>query len=185
MVRKIIFAVSVILFLDITTFQLLQINATFFIYGIVEILCYGLFILVIFLLLFDAVVNKPNTGIKRYSLPLFSVSLFAVTFLTGYLIKSDGGKSTLLSANVNHDLTFIHLDLYNNNSFKLLNSGPFWGQFYRGNYRLENDTLTLDNAELVYLYPSLKLVRKRENKKEIFEPCDSNYWGNTLYINED
>jgi hypothetical protein len=90
------------------------------------------------------------------------------------LVDTDGGKRRIITCGFNHDLNFVHVQLFKDNRFKLLNSGPFGGIFYRGTYSLKNDTLKFDNDRLRYLYPSLTFALKQNvGKQKYFDPIDT------------
>ena len=74
-----------------------------------------------------------------------------------YLVNTDGGKKIIPQTNSGGDLTFVKLDLRDDGSFKLINSGPFGGKFYRGYYTLQNDTLRIDNGTKIFT-PLLRLL---------------------------
>jgi len=113
-------------------------------------------------------------------------ALTAFFFLLSYLVDTDGGKKRVIVGGVDHDLNFIHFQLFDDNTFKLLNSGPFGGNFYRGTYSLEKDTLRLNNDSLKYLYPTLTLVFKEtEDKRKYFESVDTLKFKYKLFISAD
>jgi hypothetical protein len=130
----------------------------------------------------------------RRALPFFQKSkplILALTitgffYLFSYLVDTDGGKKRVITGGLNHDLNFIHFQLFNDNHFKLLNSGPFGGNYYRGTYIFRNDTLILQNDKLTNLYPSLTLVLKQNGGKEkYFDPIDSEKSMFRLFIYKD
>jgi len=83
----------------------------------------------------------------------------------------------------NHDPSFMHFQLFSDQTFKFLNSGPFGGYYYRGTYTIENDTLRLNNDKLKYLYPTLTLIYKQaEDKEKYFESVDTLKFKERLYI---
>ena len=89
-------------------------------------------------------------------------------------MDTDGGKKRVITGGFDHDLNFVYFQLFDDNKFKLLNSGPFRGIFYRGTYTFSNDTLKINNDSLKNLYPSLTLVLKQKNnKRKYFDPIDT------------
>jgi len=91
--------------------------------------------------------------------------------LITYLVDTEGGKKNIMQCNAGGDLTFVQLDLRNDGTFKLLNSGPFGGRYYRGKYTFQNDTLRIDNGDK-NLYPTLTFILKKDTikKKKYFDP---------------
>ena len=105
---------------------------------------------------------------------MLGIILTGFAYLLSYLVDTDGGKRRLMTGGFNHDINFVHFQLFDDGRFKLLNSGPFGGNFYRGNYTLYKDTLRIDHEGLRNLYPSLTFILKEKtgNKKH-FDPVDS------------
>jgi hypothetical protein len=98
------------------------------------------------------------------------------------LVDTDGGKKNILQASSSGDLTFIKLDLRDDGSFKLSNSGPFGGKFYRGHYTLQNDTLRIDNGDK-NLYPGCAFVIRFDTvkQKRYFAPIPSDTTKECIY----
>ncbi len=117
---------------------------------------------------------------------MFGVILTAFFFLLSYLVDTDGGKKRVIIGGANHDPSFIHFQLFGDSTFKFLNSGPFGGNYYRGTYSLNNDTLRLNNDSLKYLYPTLTLVFKEtDDKEKYFESVDTLKFKDKLFISTD
>lgn len=107
-------------------------------------------------------------------------------FLLSYLVDTDGGKKRVITGGFDHDLNFVYFQLFDDNKFKLLNSGPFGGRFYRGKYTFRNDTLKIDNDKLKNLYPSLTFILKqKDDKRKYFDPIDTIKSMYQLYIYKD
>jgi hypothetical protein len=77
---------------------------------------------------------------------------------TSYLVRTDGGKKLWIKATASEPSGHVVLDLYSDNTFKLLHSGQISGTYYRGGYSFSDDTLQVDNERLRYLYPTLTFV---------------------------
>lgn len=184
MARVIIFIVA---FVGILVLTVLQRNGPIFLYDLLQLALYFLFIGTLIYSLYKTITDKTNKPWLQKFKPLLSgVCMIPLLFLISYLDNTDGGKGKLITGGVDNDLSFIHFDLYNDNTFKLLNSGPFDGQYYRGKYILKNDTLRIYNDSLRYLFPTLTFILKKSaDKKIFFEPTDTNKYKMDLYIQND
>ncbi len=117
---------------------------------------------------------------------MFGMLLTGFFILLSYLVDTDGGKQRVITGGSNHDPSFIHFQLFSDNTFKFLNSGPFGGNYYRGTYSLDNDTLRLKNDSLKYLYPTLTLaIKETDDKQKYFESVDTLKFKDKLFINID
>ena len=106
--------------------------------------------------------------------------------MLSHLVDTDGGKKRVITGGFDHDLNFVYFQLFDDNKFKLLSSGPFGGTFYRGTYALRNDTLKINNDSLKNLYPSLTFVLKqKDDKRKYFDPVDTLKPMYQLYIYKD
>ena len=177
----------IVAFAGILILTVLQRNGPNLFYELIQLVLYFLFIVSLIYSLYNAITDKTN-GSKLQKFKTVLLGLFVIPFflLIIYLDDTDGGKGKLISGGVNNDLSLIHFDLYNDNTFKLLNSGPFGGQYYRGKYTLKKDTLKLDNDSLMYLFPTLTFTLKERKDKRIFlEPTDTGKYKMILYIQND
>ena len=182
--ETIIFLVSAV---GIVLFTLLQLNQVFFFYGLGQILLYFIFFCTGIYALFRLIKDKRQVPFIQKAKPLLlGLLLTAFFFLLSFLADSDGGKKRVMVGGVNHDIHFIHFQLFGDNTFKLLNSGPFGGNYYRGTYSLDKDTLRLNNDSLKYLYPTLTLVLKETaDKRKYFESVDTLKFKDQLFISAD
>ncbi|MGB4772683.1 MAG: hypothetical protein WBP58_14545 [Chitinophagaceae bacterium] len=167
--------IFILLAFGISVLTLLQLNETLFIFGIGQLLLYFLYgctlIYGLFRLLKD---RRPVSFIEKSKPLILALTFIGFFFLLSYLVDTDGGKKRVVTGGFDHDLNFVYFQLFDDNRFKLLNSGPFGGKFYRGNYTLRNDTLTMDNDSLKNMYPSLTFTLKHEDdKQKYFDPIDS------------
>jgi hypothetical protein len=179
--------IFIVLTVGIIILTLLQLDQTFFIYGIGQLLFYFLFGSTLIYGLFRLVKDRRPVSFIDKSKPLILASIIiGFFFLLSYLVDTDGGKKRVITGGFDHDLNFIYFQLFNDNKFKLLNSGPFGGTFYRGTYTFSNDTLKINNDSLTNLYPSLTFVLKqKENKQKYFDPIDTLKSMYQLYIYKD
>ena len=176
----------IVVTIGIIILTLLQLNQVDFIYGLGQIILYFIFLCTFIYAIYRLINDKRQTAIFEKSKSLFlGLILTGFFFLLSYLVDTDGGKKKLIVGGVDHDINFIHFQLFTDNSFKFLNSGPFGGQIYRGKYTLIDDTLYLDNDSLHYLYPTLRLVKKTDNNKTYFEPVDSLRLKDRLFVYDD
>ena len=184
MARVVIFIVA---FAGILILTILQREGSNLFYELVQLVLYFLFIVSLIYSLYKAITDKTNeTKLQKFKLVLLGLCIVPFFFLISYLDDTDGGKGKLISGGVNNDLSFIHFDLFNDYTFKLLNSGPFGGQYYRGKYTLKNDTLKIDNDSLRYLFPTLTFkLKERKDKRIFFEPTDTSKYKMDLYIQND
>jgi hypothetical protein len=105
--------------------------------------------------IYKVVKDKRPLPFLKKATPLWVAIVLAFSFpLTYWLVQTDGGKKVVIHAGCYSDLTFLSLDLRTDNTFKLLNSGPFGGKYFRGKYLLEKDTLRIYNDSLKHLYPT-------------------------------
>jgi len=167
--------IFILLTVGISVLTLLQINETSFIFGIGQLLLYFLFgcnlIYGLFRLLKD---SRPISFFEKSKPLILALTFIGFFFLLSYLVDTDGGKKRVVTGGFNHDLNFVYFQLFDDNKFKLLNSGPFGGKFYRGKYTLRNDTLIIDNDSLKNMYPSLTFTLKQEDdKRKYFDPIDT------------
>jgi len=168
-----------ILFLAFTVgiiiLTLLQLDQTFFIYGIGQLLLYLFFGCTIIYGIFRLVKDRRPISLVDKSKPLiFAFTIIGFFYLLSYMVDTDGGKKRVITGGFNHDLNFIYFQLFDDNKFKLLNSGPFGGTFYRGTYTFQNDTLKIQNDSLRNLYPSLTFtLKQKSDKRKYFDPIDT------------
>jgi hypothetical protein len=92
--------------------------------------------------------------------------MIPILVLTSTYLKNDGFKSVVLKASYEGKHNEINLTLYKDSTFQLLNSGPFGGNYVRGNYRFRHDTLYIDKQELSKIFPTGQLVLKVNDQKE-------------------
>ena len=114
------------------------------------------------------------------------MTIIGFFFSLSHLVDTDGGKKRVITGGFDHDLNFVYFQLFDDNKFKLLSSGPFGRTFYRGTYALHNDTLKINNDSLKNLYPSLTFVLKqKDDKRKYFAPIDTLKSMYQLYIYKD
>lgn len=175
--------IFIVVTLGIVTLTLLQLRQLDFVYGMGQILLYFVFAFTGLYALHRFFKDRNKLSIKERAQPLLvGLILTGSFFLISFLADTDGGKKTLISGGINHDIHFISFNLFADNSFKLLNSGPFGGPIYRGQYSLHNDTLKLNNDNLRNLYPSLTLVLRHDSNRRYFEPIDKSNTHYRLYV---
>lgn len=180
-----------IIFLTLTvgivTLNLLELNQLDYIIGLGRIFLYFVFFCTLLYSAYRLIKDsQPISFIQKAKPLIFGIILTAFFFLMSYLVDTDGGKKRLITGGANHDPSFIHFQLFSDNTFKILNSGPFGGSYYRGTYSLDNDTLRLKNDSLKYLYPTLTLVVKETgDKQKYFESVDTLKFKDKLFIKTD
>ncbi len=175
MIKRTETIIFIILSFGIFFLTYLQHNSIFFIYAIAQWILYFIFGLTMLFAIFKLFKDKSKeTLFRKSSSALLGLFLLLFFFVLEYLEETDGGKKVILSAVHTGDLNFIHLDLRSDKTFKLINSGPMGGTVYRGNYKLRNDTLQIDNLDLKYIYPSLRfIVRETTEKRKYFDPIET------------
>lgn len=176
-----------VLMVGIIILTLLQLEQTFFLYGLGQVLLYFLFGCTLIYGVFRLIRDRRPIPFFDKSKPLIlALTIIGFFFLLSHLVDTDGGKKRLVIGGYNHDLNFVYFQLFDDNKFKFLNSGPFGGSFYRGTYTLRNDTLIIKNDSLRSLYPSLTFVLKQKDDKRIyFDPVDTLKSMYQLYIYKD
>ena len=164
-----------VLTVGIIILTLLQLDETFFIYGIGQLFLYFLFGCTLIYAIFRLIKDRRPLSFIVKSKPLFlALTIIGFFFLLSYLVDTDGGKKEVITGGFNHDLNFVYFQLFYDKKFKLLNSGPFGGRFYREPYSLQNDTLKIDNDSLRYLYPSLTFSeKKKDDNRKYFVTIDT------------
>jgi len=179
--------IFLVLTVGIIILNLLELNHLDFIIGLGRLFLYFVFFCTLLYSAYRLIKNKRQIPLIQKAKPLiFGITLTGCLFLFSYLIDTDGGKKRIITGSANHDPSFIHFQLFGYNTFKFINSGPFGGNYYRGTYSLNNDTLRLNNDSLRYLYPTLTLVlRLADNKEKYFESVDTLKLKDRLYINTD
>lgn len=179
--------IFLIVTIGIILLSILQRNEVDFFYGLVQIVLYFTFACNLIYTLVKLLKDKRQISFfKKVKSLSFGLALIGFFFFLSFLIDTDGGKKKLMVGGSNHDIFFIHFQLFSDNTFKLLNSGPFGGKYFRGTYSLQNDTLILNNDSLKYLYPNLTLALKESPEKEIyFESVDTNKFKDKLFIQTD
>ena len=176
-----------ILTTGIVTLNLLELNQLDFLLGLSRIFLYFLFLCALLYCLYRLIKDRREVSIFEKIKPLLlGIALASFFYFLSFLVDTDGGKKRILTAAVDNDINFIHFQLFGDNIFKLLNSGPFGGPIYRGSYTLIKDTLRFNNDSLRNLYPTLTLALKENaNKRKYFEPVDTSKFKYVLYIQKD
>ena len=179
--------ILIVLAVGVVILTLLQLDQTFFLYGIGQLLLYFLFACTLTYGVIRLVKDRrPISFFDKTKPLLLALAIIGFFFLLSHLVATDGGKKRVITAGFHHDLNFVYFQLFDDNKFKLLNSGPFGGTFFRGTYKLYNDTLKINNASLKNLYPSLTFVQKQSgNKRKYFDPIDTLKSMYRLYIYKD
>lgn len=179
--------IFLVLTVGIIILNLLELNQLDFIIGLGRLFLYFVFFCTLLYSTYRLIKDRREMPFIQKARPLiFGIILTGFLFLLSYLVDTDGGKKRIITGSANHDASFIHFQLFGDNTFKFLNSGPFGGSYYRGTYSLNNDTLRLNNDSLRYLYPNLTLViRLADNHEKYFESVDTLKFKDRLYINTD
>ena len=179
--------IFLVLTVGLIILTLLQLDQTNFIYGIGQLFLYFLFGCTIIYGLFRLIKDsRPISFIDKFKPLILASTIIGLFFFLSYLVDTDGGKKRVITGGFDHDLNFVYFQLFHDNKFKLLNSGPFGGSFYRGTYTLQNDTLQIDNDSLRYIYPSLTFtLKQKEDNRKYFEPIDTLKSMYQLYIYKD
>jgi hypothetical protein len=178
--------IFLVMTLGIVVLTFLQLEQVDFIYGLGQIACYFVFMCTGLYAFYKLFKDKRQVSFLEKVKPLIlGITLTGFFFLFSFLVETDGGKKRIIIGGVDHELSFIHFQLFADNTFKFLNSGPFGGYIYRGAYSLNHDTLVLKHDSLRYLYPSLTLVLKNDTSRKYFEPIDSVRITDRLFIQED
>jgi hypothetical protein len=123
----------------------------------------------------------------RYAPFLLGILLIPVLFVVSDYVRNGGFKSVVLKASYEGRNNGINLTLYKDNTFQLLNSGPFGGKYVRGTYKFVQDTLYMEKDTLSRIIPTNTFVLRVNNKNEkYFDPVikDSNA-RLSLYVGKD
>lgn len=149
----------------------LQMNSTYFVYGLGTDILPLLFLMVIVYSAIRIIRDKSEASLFKKLQPLLFGLLLILTFpLAFYLADTYGGKNIILTASAAGDMEFVQLDLRDDNTFRLIESGPFGGNpFRRGHYTLCNDTLHLESRDL-----NLAFVLINNGANKYFDPIKLN-----------
>ena len=178
--------VFLVLTVGIIILNLLELNKLDLIIGLGRLFLYFVFFCTVLYSTYRLIKDRRQIQFKKAKPLSFGLILAGCLFLLSYLVDTDGGKKRIITGGANHDPSFIHFQLFGDNTFKFLNSGPFGGSYYRCTYSLNNDTLRLSNESLRYLYPNLTLVlRLAYNREKYFESVDTFKFKDRLYVNKD
>jgi hypothetical protein len=102
----------------------LQLNQTFFIYGLAQLLLYFLFALAIIYAAYKVIKDRRPLPLSKKIKPLlFGIFLVPVFFLISWLADTDGGKRNIISASHNGDLNFMRLGLLTDIALNLFHRG--------------------------------------------------------------
>jgi len=147
-------------------------NSTFFMTWFLMLFLYFFFVGV---LIYSFIRSYRTKSPRRISIRFFpfiiGVILVPVFFLVSSYYKNNGFKSIVVQARHEGRFNSIHLTLFNDRTFQLLNSGPFGGNYIRGTYRYLQDTLYIDTDKLTKIYPTGKFVVRINNKNQkYFDP---------------
>ncbi len=150
-------------------------NSTFFLAWVLMLVLFLFFVLVLvysFIKSYKTRLIHPKV-LKFVPFILGSLMIPALLVMSTYL-RNDGFKSVVLNAHYEDQDTGINLTLYKDNTFQLLNSGPFGGKYIRGNYRYVQDTLYIEKEKVSKLYPPASFVlRINDRNQKYFEPVKS------------
>ncbi|MFT3680002.1 MAG: hypothetical protein QM791_06995 [Ferruginibacter sp.] len=179
--EAIIFIVLSVGIVLLTLSQSSQISAVF---GFIQLVLYLAFFFTIIYAIYRLVHDhRPIPDFDKAKPLMLGCILGCAFFFMSYILDTDGGKKRLYVAGVNNKTGFIHFQLFDDNTFKLLDAGAFGGKIYRGNYSLVNDTLILNNPGLKTIYPTLRMVLKDgANGSKYFEPIGGDLLKNMLFV---
>ena len=179
--------IFIVLTVGITILTLLQLDQTSFLYDIGQLVLYFFYACTLIYGVFRFVKDRrPISLFQKSKSVILGFTIIGLFFLLSYLVETDGGKKRVITGGFDHDLNFVYFQLFDDNQFKLLNSGLFGGKFYRGTYTLNNDTLKIKNDSLKILYPSLTFILKQTgDKQKYFDPTDSLKSMYQLYVYKD
>jgi len=146
-------------------------NSTFFLAWLLILILSSFFVLV----LVYSFVRSYNSKLLHPT--LFRFLPFALGFLmipalwlmSDYL-KNDGFKSVVLKADYERGHNGMNLTLYKDNTFQLLNSGPFGGHYVRGSYKFVQDTLYIDSGKNSLSNSGKFVLRMNDRKEKFFDP---------------
>jgi len=147
-------------------------NSTFFLAWLLILILASFFVLVLvysFIRSYNSKLLHPQ--LLRF-LP-FVLGFFMIPslwFMSDYL-RNDGFKSVVLKADYESTLNGLNLTLYKDNTFQLLKSGPFGGNYMRGNYKFVQDTLYIDTGKTSNINTAGRFVlRVNERNEKFFAP---------------
>jgi hypothetical protein len=161
----------------------LQRESILLLYFLGEVLLGLLLIVTIVYSIFRILKDKRKVPFFQKLLPLI-VGL--ITILTipafSFLVSKYAGKKVILKAGISGDLTSVELELRDDSTFKLINSGPFGGKVYRGIYVRQKDTLRIDKGD-TSLYPTLTFILKHDSaiQKDYFDPVQTDNTKESIY----
>jgi hypothetical protein len=141
---------------------------SFFIYNFfLKIFLGFLFAVAIIYSIYRIFWDQRKVALIRKLFPLFAGLIFISTIpLISYLSIRDRGKKTILYARGGGGTTEVFLELRDDGTLKMGNVGPLGGQLYRGEYKLQNDTLRINNGDK-NLYPTLSFIVKNDSANQL------------------
>jgi predicted membrane protein len=147
-------------------------NSTFFLAWVLMLVLFLFFITVlIYSFVRSYKSNLIHPRILKFIPFVLGVLMIPVLLIMSSYLKNGGFKSVVLKAYYEGRHNEINLTLYKDNTFQLLNSGPFGGDYIRGSYKYDQDTLYIENEKVSKIYPAGKLVLKiNERKEKYFYP---------------
>jgi len=147
-------------------------NSTFFLAWLLMLVLFLFFTLVLVYSFIKSYKTRLiNQQFLKFSPFILGILLVPVLFIVSDYLRNGGLKSVVLKARYEGRYTGINLTLYKDNTFQLLNSGPFGGKYTRGTYKFVQDTLYMEKDTLTKIYPTNTFVlRITGNKEKYFEP---------------
>ena len=163
-------------------------NSTFFLAWVLMLVLFLFFALVLIYSFIRSYKSRIiNPRILRYLPFVIGLLMIPVFLLTSKYLKNGGFKSVVLKASYDGEYNGINLTLYKDNTFQLLNSGPFGGNYIRGKYKYTQDTLYIEKERIEKIYPTGTFVlRINERKEKYFAPIASDSSMHlTLHVGKD
>jgi hypothetical protein len=147
-------------------------NSTFFLAWLLMLILASFFVMVLaysFIRSYNSNLLHP-TLLRFLPFILGFLMIPAIWMMADYL-RNDGFKSVVLKAEYEGKYNGVNLILYKDNTFQLLNSGPFGGHYVRGNYKFVKDTLYIDTGKATTQTSTGRFVlRMNDRKEKFFDP---------------
>jgi hypothetical protein len=147
-------------------------NSTFFLAWLLMLFLFLFFTLVLVYSFVRSYRSKLiNPAFLRFFPFVIGLLMVPILLISYTYMMNDGFKSVVLKAHYEGRYNGINLTLYKDNTFQLLNSGPFGGNYVRGKYTFKEDTLYMQKERLTDIYPTGTFVlRINERREKYLEP---------------
>jgi hypothetical protein len=147
-------------------------NSTFFLAWLLIFILLAFFIMVLIYSFVRSYYSRlMHPTLVRFLPFVLGLLMIPVLWMISDYLKNNGFKSVVLKADYEAGHSGVNLTLYKDNTYQLLNSGPFGGQYTRGYYRFVKDTLYIDTGKQSNGFAATRFVlRVNDRQEKYFDP---------------